>query len=301
MKTEKDGGRRRKWLRRTAIGLAVYLALCFAVPECIFARRTSREASDAFWRDKPVRRVAIPGGAGTLAGYLAEAPEARALVVMAHGMNADASQGWPLAERLLAAGCSVLLYDATAAGASDGVTGHSLHQYRLDAAAVLNWIAGESMTCPVVLYGFSAGGWGVAAALADSPVPVAGIVTASAPDAPEDLMIDSMLQRVPVIPVVGIPGMLLRDRILYGAEANRSAAEVIAKVGVPALILHSRGDTLVPPRLSIAEAAETDNAKTLWLPESTAHSDVAHGVGPEEILTFIEELLEGGSFSLSFR
>ena len=238
MKNKRNGGRGRRRLRRTAMVLAVYVAFCFAVPECIFARRTSREAAEAFWRDRPVRSVEIPGGAGSLRGYLAEAPESRALVVMAHGMNADASQGWPLAERLLAAGCSVLLYDACAAGASGGVTGHSLHQYALDAGAVLRWVAAEGPADrPVVLYGFSAGGWGMAAALADSPVAVAGIVTASAPDAPESLMMDSMLSRVPVISAVGIPGMMLRDRILYGGEANRSAAATVAAAGVPALII----------------------------------------------------------------
>ena len=297
MKSGERPGRGKRWIRRTAVALAIYLAVCFAVPECIFARRTSAAASEAFWRDKPVRLLEIPGGAGKLRGYLAETAAPRALVVMAHGMNAEASQGWPLAERLLAAGFSVLLYDAAAAGGSDGITGHSLHQYRLDAAAVLVWVAREGPAgLPVALCGFSAGGWGLATAMEDSPVPVLGLVTASAPDRPEALMMQSMLRTVPVISAVGVPGMMLRDRILYGDEADRAASQVIAQTGVPALIIHSRGDTMVPPDLSIARAVDAPNAKTLWLPEATAHSDLAGAANAEQILAFLEELLAGGSF-----
>ena len=116
--------------------------------------------------DYPRQTVTFSSGSAQLTGWLYPAEDAAALVVIAHGLGADAEVYLPETMHFVDSGYSVLTYDATGTGASGGSGTRGLAQSALDLDAALTRAEQEGL--PILLFGHSWGGYAAAAVLGGS-------------------------------------------------------------------------------------------------------------------------------------
>jgi fermentation-respiration switch protein FrsA (DUF1100 family) len=152
---------------------------------------------------------------------------ARAVVIVCHGNAGNVESRIPLARAFLAMECDVVLFDYRGYGASSGAP--TEEGTYLDAEAAWTWARSAGFAPErIVAYGESLGG-AVAIELARRH-PVAAVVV-------EDTFTslrDMGARFYPWLPV----GLVLRIR--YDSIAK------IGALGVPVMVVHSRGDDLVP-------------------------------------------------------
>ena len=164
-------GKSRTLRRVLLLALAVYLVCSVAAVQvmnaALFGRAdepdglTVRYADVA--ADYPRQTVTFSSGSAQLTGWLYPAEDAAALVVIAHGLGADAEVYLPETMHFVDEGYSVLTYDATGTGASGGSGTRGLAQSALDLDAALTRAEQEDL--PILLFGHSWGGYAAAAVL----------------------------------------------------------------------------------------------------------------------------------------
>ena len=170
--------RRSRVLRRILLlALAVYLICSVAAVQvmnaALFGRAdepdglTVRYADVA--ADYPRQTVTFSSGSAQLTGWLYPAEDAAALVVIAHGLGADAETYLPETMHFVDEGYSVLTYDATGTGASGGSGTRGLAQSALDLDAALTRAEQEGL--PILLFGHSWGGYAAARPFGVGPPP----------------------------------------------------------------------------------------------------------------------------------
>ena len=112
----------------------------------------------------------FPSGRNTLSGFRYDAEDPRGLIVVVNGIGDGADAHHPEIVEFVHAGWSVVTWDATGIGKSEGAWSKGLQQIRRDLAALLEYRTASKAWngLPVVLYGHSAGAYAAATALARS-------------------------------------------------------------------------------------------------------------------------------------
>ena len=160
--------RRSRVLRRILLlALAVYLICSVAAVQvmnaALFGRADEPDGLTVRYEDVaadyPRQTVTFSSGSAQLTGWLYPAEDAAALVVIAHGLGADAETYLPETMHFVDSGYSVLAYDATGTGASGGSGTRGLAQSALDLDAALTRAEQEDL--PILLFGHSWGGYGL--------------------------------------------------------------------------------------------------------------------------------------------
>lgn len=224
--------RKSRTLRRVLLlALAVYLICSVAAVQvmnaALFGRAdepaglTVRYADVA--ADYPRQTVTFSSGSAQLTGWLYPAEDAAALVVIAHGLGADAETYLPETMHFVDSGYSVLTYDATGTGASGGSGTRGLAQSALDLDAALTRAEQEDL--PILLFGTAANVSGAEAAAA-SGVPVLvlhgsddGTIPADGPS----LLAACQKENAPNIRTVLLPGET-HTSLLHDAQGRCSEA-----------------------------------------------------------------------------
>ena len=164
--------RKSRTLRRVfLLALAVYLVCSIAAVQvmnaALFGRADEPDGLTVRYEDVaadyPRQTVTFSSGSAQLTGWLYPAEDAAALVVIAHGLGADAETYLPETMHFVDSGYSVLTYDATGTGASGGSGTRGLAQSALDLDAALTRAEQEDL--PILLFGHSWGGYAAAAVL----------------------------------------------------------------------------------------------------------------------------------------
>ena len=231
--------RRSRVLRRILLlALAVYLICSVAAVQvmnaALFGRAdepdglTVRYADVA--ADYPRQTVTFSSGSAQLTGWLYPAEDAAALVVIAHGLGADAETYLPETMHFVDSGYSVLAYDATGTGASGGSGTRGLAQSALDLDAALTRAEQEDL--PILLFGHSWGGYAAAAVLGGSH-DVTASVCAAGFDTPLGLMRQTARRWCGPVAELGVPFLWLDQQLRFGTAANVSGAEAAAASGLP--------------------------------------------------------------------
>ena len=138
-------GKSRVLRRILLLALAVYLICSVAAVQVMNAALFGRadEPKELTVRytdvaaDYPRQTVTFSSGSAQLTGWLYPAEDAAALVVIAHGLGADAETYLPETMHFVDSGYSVLAYDATGTRASGGSGTRGLAQSALDLDAAL--------------------------------------------------------------------------------------------------------------------------------------------------------------------
>ena len=257
--------RRSRVLRRILLlALAVYLVCSVAAVQvmnaALFGRADEPDGLTVRYEDVaadyPRQTVTFSSGSAQLTGWLYPAEDAAALVVIAHGLGADAETYLPETMHFVDSGYSVLAYDATGTGASGGSGTRGLAQSALDLDAALTRAeqlgGSHDVTASVCAAGF---------------------------DTPLGLMRQTARRWCGPVAELGVPFLWLDQQLRFGTAANVSGAETAAASGTPVLVLHGSDDGTIPADgpslLAACQKENAPNIRTVLLPGET-HTSLLH-------------------------
>ena len=185
----------------------------------------------------------------TLRGYVYESndvAEPKGFVIFRHGIFANHSLYLPEIIALTDCGWKVFAYDARGAGISDGDSYIGMVQSALDVTQAVISVTREGLVgdLPLVLWGHSWGGYGVAAALNNVPW-VRACVTMSGYSEPVDVLVESAEGFAGSIAVTQRPTIWLVNKLTFGAQSDLSAVEGINATSAPVLVIHGTADETV--------------------------------------------------------
>ena len=201
-------------------------------------------------------RFTFSSGRNRLAGFRYDAENPRGLIVVINGIGDGADAHLIEIVAFVKAGWSVVTWDATGVGESEGGGITGLSQIRRDLSAFLAYrkTAGAWDGLPVVFYGHSAGAYAAATELNDPDVCAA--VCISGFDRPVPLMYEHAKARVGILADLHYPFLALYNAMLFGKGANDSAREAIDALTTPVLIVGGDSDDLVPYENSLIRDPE---------------------------------------------
>ncbi len=252
----------RKVLKRLLIVLLVYslssMLFSAVMFRLLYARRDgipaySRTYAELGGEAPPRETFTFRSGGNLLTGYRYPAEDPRGLILVINGIGAGADAHLGEIRRFLAEGWSVVTWDATGVGSSEGRGLIGLQQIRMDLLAYLDTDAAKNETLPVVLYGHSAGAYAAATAL-DSGYPIRAAVCVCGFDAPVSVMLHHARARVGPLADLQYPFLLLENVFLFGSDADDSAGESIGRSRTPVLLVESSSDDYVPHELALSES-----------------------------------------------
>ena len=252
------GGKRGKVGKRVAIAV-VALAAAFLVAS-FFVDKASLD--DTFKRVEPAYPRLMPTEEymaacdsepvefefqdATLRGYVYKAVDPKGFIVFRHGITSEHADYLALIRAMVERGWTVFAYDAIGCGISDGDDVKGMAQSPLDVAAAVafareNGLAGD---LPLVLWGHSWGGYGVAAAM-DIVPDVDACVTMSGYNSPVGVLMEFAGRTLGPTAVTQLPTMWLNNKLAFGADADRTALDGINGTDAPVLVIHGTGDAVV--------------------------------------------------------
>lgn len=246
------------WLVAAALGYALVCGVIWLVqdrllflPDVPGRALAATPASQGLHHDD----VAVTTADGVrLHGWWVPVQGARLTIAHFHGNAGNIGDRLELLGLLHALGANVLLFDYRGYGRSDGAPGEAgLYQ---DAEAVWAYLTGTLGLPPaaIVLHGQSMGA-----------APAAWLAARRAPRA---LVVESAFTSVPDMAAKVYPW--LPGRYLSRLQLDTRAA--IARAPCPVLVIHSRGDEIVPYAMGEALFAAAPQPKTLLTLDGT-HND----------------------------
>ena len=227
----------------------------------------------------PRVEVDFPSGNNTLRGYLYGTDSQKGIVIVVNGFHA--TQNGHLGEvfYFVDDGWSVLTFDSTGVGLSDGNSLIGLEQFRRDVLAALDFVSQSPQTkeLPIFLYGHSAGGYAVAT-VCDDPR-VSASVCISGFNSALDMMRFFAKKYVGFLADIEYPFLRLYDNFLFGEDGQITAAEQLHSAVYPVWIVQGTQDKIVPLSQSIyaqCDGIENTNITTLLLDDEyrSEHSSI---------------------------
>lgn len=247
-----------KVARRIIIAVVVLVAVLFvgsfAIDRVLLDKTFSRVVSGgpgfmpneeymAAYRSTPVE---FQLNGQTLRGYVYGADDPDAFIVFRHGIFSQHCDYLALVSAMVDRGYTVFAYDALGCGISDGSSTIGMAQSALDVAAAVQYVREQGLSgdLPLVLWGHSWGGYGVAAAM-DIVPDVDACITMSGFNAPVEVLADTAIARMGPIAATQRPTLWLANKLTFGNDSDRTALDGINKTSAPVLVVHGTDDTVV--------------------------------------------------------
>ena len=182
----------------------------------------------------------------TLRGYVYKAENPKGFIVFRHGITSEHADYLALICAMVDRGWTVFAYDAIGCGISDGDNVKGMAQSPLDVAAAVDYVREQGLAgdLPLVLWGHSWGGYGVAAAM-DIVDDVDACVSMSGYNSPVGVLMEFTERMMGPAAVTQYPTMWLNNKLVFGADADRTALDGINKTSAPVLVIHGVGDKVV--------------------------------------------------------
>jgi Lysophospholipase len=196
----------------------------------------------------PRKTIKFDSNGNFLRGYIYGEDNRNGLIIYAHGIYSGADSF--LAETLYFVdnGWCVFAFDGTGSRESEGKGIGGLPQGKVDVEAALDYISNDDILSklPVILYGHSMGGYGVASALNNRADEVSAVICNAAFNSPMDTMYYQIKNVAKFIAVVEYPFIWLYQRSVYGKDFDITAVDGINASNTPILIIYSESDTTIP-------------------------------------------------------
>lgn len=229
---------------------------------CIFARSGTVNAFELTYDDVdsgryPREEISFKSGENRLYGCVYSPPgKSAGVVVVSNGVNCRLDRHLPEILCFVDHGFSVMTFENTGVGKSEGGGTVGIAQARLDMVAAIEYVKSSAALSklPLVLYGHSLGGYAAATALRDAPE-IRAAVCVSGFDSPNENMRRSARRYVGVLADIQYPFMCLQNYFLFGDKSDSSAVEAINSTDTPVMIVGGSGDDVVTPEISIAGKA----------------------------------------------
>lgn len=265
--TCKKSGTRKSILKRVVFGILVFI-LSFSVLSMVlsavafrafFARSPSDLTLNLNYTDLdpaqyPREAVQFPSGGCMLSGWWYPAENTRGIVLVVHGLHSSADEHLAETVFFVENGLSVLAFDCTGAGSSEGNSIVGLAQSKLDVVAAVDYIRQRDGSLPLFLYGHSMGGYGVTAAL-EEDIEVDAVVCVAGFRSPVDIMYQYAKQWTGILADLEYPFLYLQNRFVFGADGNTDAAEAIEQSTVPVLLICGSEDAVIPDAVKLDETS----------------------------------------------
>ena len=232
--------------------IATAVFYCAAFPRCDTPGEFGVSYTDASAESYPCTKVQFFSGSHMLTGYYYTRSDPRGLVVCAAGFGESGASFLPLMTVLTADGYSVFCYDATGVGESEGSGTVGLSQPARDLHAALDFISDDSelSRLPVLLYGYSAGGYAAACCLDEKQVKAAVILSAF--ESPTRLMCAAARGYVGFLADAEYPFLWLGNTLVFSADGDKSASRSIMDADVPVEVYEGVRDEKIPPDVRLS-------------------------------------------------
>lgn len=269
--------------RVSIIALSVFCVAAFiatAILFSVFFGRNELTADDISLRyeeidgDKyPRAEVTINSQGNSLRGYIYGEQNHAGLILFAHGIFDGADSFLPEIMHFVDNGWRVMAFDGTGTRQSEGGSIRGLPQTKIDAEAAIEYIKSDDglSKLPLMLYGFSMGGYAVAAVLEKYPDDISAVVCVAAFNSPLDTMYFQCKNIVGVLADIDFPFIWLYQTIMFGADADATAVDGINSSNTPVLVVYCENDaTIVYDAIGIyAYREEITNPNVEFFPATT--------------------------------
>lgn len=196
-----------------------------------------------------------------------------AVMLVCHGIGCSHGNYLNRINYFAQKGYIVLGFDITGCGDSTGSGIKGLPQAHVDIDKVLTYIENspEYGSLPLLVYGHSWSGFGVAAALNYGHKPAA-VVSASGFNKERSIIRFQAVRMAGKIGVLSMPWFAVIERMIYGKSSAYTAVSGINAYGGPVLVAHSKDDPTVPYDCSVAAAEGITNPRV----EKLIYEDRGH-------------------------
>ncbi|MBQ3528357.1 MAG: alpha/beta fold hydrolase [Clostridia bacterium] len=189
-------------------------------------------------------RAEFISGDNLLSGWLFSQGED--LVVIAQGINSEASYFCDEAEYFLSEGFSVFIFDMTGSGESSGDSAVGFSQSVYDLRAALDHIENKYVFDDIFLLGHSRGAYAALCMLGDER-DIAGVVSINGANSAMEAIMVSSEKRVGAFAYANYPMLWIYQSLLFDRETvSLSCADLIGNSSVPVLVVHAEDDETVP-------------------------------------------------------
>jgi dienelactone hydrolase len=243
------------------IKIAIIISLCFAFSGCtVVALEVYSGVFKRFDGDEPItalnslprEKVWFYSGKNRLEGFIYGKDKTNGLVVISSGIYSYADEYDKIITHLIdEGGWRIFSYNNTGVSGSQGDTQRGLSQAVLDLAAALNYIKTTPYIkdgindLPVMLVGFSMGGYAVCAVL-NYEHDVKAVVSFAGFNSTQEVMESQAVAEVGGIYYVLSPQFWAVEKQLFGDVAHLTAVDGINKSGIPVMIVHCSDDDVIP-------------------------------------------------------
>ena len=226
--------------------------------------------------DCAFRPFEFMSGGNRLKGYAISGPDPRALMIVVHGIKSSSDAFEPIVKRYVGEGYAVLTFDGTASGRSEGSRTVGLQQQSQDLRALLDYAREENLyqDLPLVLFGHSAGAYGVAVEAGRAGARAA--VCISGFESPLKTMRFWADHYAGMLTNIEYPFLWLREHAVKGRDANVSGSAAVLASGIPTLVVHGAADDVIRQEISLYEALIEKNAPNVECLLEDAHDFCGH-------------------------
>ena len=203
-----------------------------------------------------------------LKGYYYPAKEAKALIVLSHGMGAGQRQYMKEIASFVKEGFAVFSYDARGCEKSEGKGIGFFSNAVSDLKAALDFVKTrpEMNAFPLLLYGHSMGAYCVNRVLS-TPYPIVGAVSVSSFDSSVSLIGDLLISFLGNKGKIVAWAMKVQEYLFCGKSSLKTSSESLKETEIPVLLISGDSDDIVPPeknfRLYRRELSSCENIRFL--------------------------------------
>ena len=262
MKSACKNKKNKKYIKVPVIILTGYLAfsvLSTIVFYQIFFSRKVLQAEEnhiyeqSYSESYPREELEFESCGNMLKGYLYGTENDKGIIIIANGIKSTAESQIKDIIYFVDKGWQVFAYDQTATGESDGDHIMGLMQQKYDVIAAAEYIHGrnDSEKLPIFVYGFSMGGYGVAASCDDLDF-VEGFASLAGFNEPTRVMMCTADDYVGFLAWTQYPFIYTMNSVRGGSDGNEKASDAISvSDDADILIMIIENDPAVPYESSI--------------------------------------------------
>lgn len=192
--------------------------------------------------------VSFNSGENTLTGYIYGTDEnTKGLVVISHGLGGYSESYLSETLYFVDNGYTVLAYDNTGSGNSEGKGTMGMGQSVIDLDSALDFVESNEKlkNLPVLLYGHSWGGYAVTAIL-NSNHDITASVSVAGYNTPMGIIFEQAKQMMPAaFATIEYPFMWLNNKLLFGEYSDIAAVDSINSSDTDVMIIHGTGDKTI--------------------------------------------------------
>ena len=241
---------------KIVINIAIFVFICFTFTGCtvialevysnVFDRFDNAGSFDAWIVDYPREEVWFYSGKNRLQGFIYGENNSKGLVVVSPGIYSYADEYNRMIISLIESGWRVFSYNMTGVDNSEGYSMRGLSQAVIDLDAALSYIDIESAfnDLPVMLVGFSLGGYAACAVL-NYNHRVTAVVSFAGFNSTLDATREQAVAEIGGLYYLLSPQVQMLERQTFGDVAKLTAVDGINKANIPVMIVQCSDDEII--------------------------------------------------------